>query len=88
MSMTAGFTDPAFGGYPQGAPLPTLGQILGGDAPASSPPLAVATPPTTRATPRPTCGPVSVEPGQGPAPRSSARDRSREPIRPRVVLEA
>lgn len=45
MSMTAGFTDPAFEGYPQGAPLPTLGQILGGDAPASSPPLAVATPP-------------------------------------------
>lgn len=45
MSMTAGFTDPAFEGYPQGAPLPTLSQILGGDAPANSPPLAVATPP-------------------------------------------
>jgi len=45
MSMTAGFTDPAFQGYPQNARLPTLGQVLGGDPPANSPPLQVATPP-------------------------------------------
>ena len=47
MSMTAGFTDPGFQGYPQGAPLPTLRQVLGGDPPANSPKLQVATPPGT-----------------------------------------
>jgi CubicO group peptidase (beta-lactamase class C family) len=47
MSMTAGFTDPGFEGYPQGAPLPTLGQILAGAAPAQSPPLRVENKPGT-----------------------------------------
>lgn len=47
MSMTAGFADPGFQGYPQGAPLPTLAQILAGTPPANSPPLTIMTLPGT-----------------------------------------
>ena len=47
MSMTAGFAEPGFQGYPQGAPLPTLAQILAGVPPANSPPLRIISAPGT-----------------------------------------
>lgn len=47
MSMTAGFSDPGFQGYPAGALLPTLGQILAGAPPANSPALSVVSAPGT-----------------------------------------
>jgi CubicO group peptidase (beta-lactamase class C family) len=48
LSMTAGIGVPGYSGYPVGAPLPDLAQILGGRPPANSPPVRVEHVPGTR----------------------------------------
>jgi CubicO group peptidase (beta-lactamase class C family) len=48
LSHTAGLTVHGFDGYPAGAPLPTLAQVLNGAAPANSPPVVVETRPGTK----------------------------------------
>jgi CubicO group peptidase (beta-lactamase class C family) len=50
LGMTAGIDVPGFPGYPPGAPLPTLEQILDGRPPANSPPVSVEAPPGTAET--------------------------------------
>jgi CubicO group peptidase (beta-lactamase class C family) len=45
LSMTAGISVPGYLGYPPGAPLPTLAEILNGSPPANSPPVTIMTPP-------------------------------------------
>jgi CubicO group peptidase (beta-lactamase class C family) len=45
LSHTAGLSVHGFGGYPVGAPLPTIQQILDGEPPANSPPVRVMAPP-------------------------------------------
>jgi CubicO group peptidase (beta-lactamase class C family) len=45
LSMTAGINVPGYIGYAPGAPLPTLRQILAGQPPANSPPIAIVAPP-------------------------------------------
>ncbi len=45
LSMTAGISVPGYLGYPPGAPLPTLSEILNGSPPANSQPVTVMTPP-------------------------------------------
>jgi CubicO group peptidase (beta-lactamase class C family) len=45
LSMTAGISVPGYLGYPPGAPLPTLSEILNGSPPANSQPVTVVTPP-------------------------------------------
>jgi CubicO group peptidase (beta-lactamase class C family) len=47
LSHTAGTTVHGFDGYAHGQPVPTLEQILDGEAPANSPPVRVATVPGT-----------------------------------------
>ncbi len=47
LSHTAGTTEYGFLGYPRGAPLPTLDQVLDGAPPANSPPAEVVAPPGT-----------------------------------------
>jgi CubicO group peptidase (beta-lactamase class C family) len=41
LNHTAGLNVPSFGGYPPGAPVPTVLQILRGEPPANTPPVAV-----------------------------------------------
>src|SRR5262249_11433533 len=41
LSHTAGFSVEGFAGYPAGGPLPSIGQVLGGEPPANSPPVRV-----------------------------------------------
>lgn len=48
LSHTAGITPGGYGGYAPGEPLPSDLEILRGDAPANSPPLAVESMPGTR----------------------------------------
>lgn len=48
LSHTGGLTVWGFGGYPQGASLPTLPEVLSGAPPANSPPVFVDTLPGTR----------------------------------------
>jgi len=45
LSMTAGISVPGYLGYPPGAPLPTLTEILSGSPPANSQPVIVMMPP-------------------------------------------
>lgn len=47
LTHTAGTTVHGFGGYPTGSPVPTLLQLLDGDAPANSPPVRVDLKPGT-----------------------------------------
>jgi len=47
LSHTAGLTISGYRGYPAGAPLPTLPQILDGEPPANSEPVRVMQPPGT-----------------------------------------
>jgi CubicO group peptidase (beta-lactamase class C family) len=48
LTHTAGMTVHGFDGYVSGAPVPTLQQILDGEAPANSPPIRVDVPPSSQ----------------------------------------